>query len=97
MEGLEGVFVVAATSRPDLIDKALLRPGRLDMHVLCPMPGSTDREDIVQRVSGQVLKPCNACPLFVLNTIDRRDMVHEEWPRAVKMLAACILHVHVDL
>jgi ATP-dependent 26S proteasome regulatory subunit len=60
VEGLEGVFVVAATSRPDLIDKALLRPGRLDMHVLCPMPGRTDREDIIQRVSCHVLQAWHA-------------------------------------
>jgi hypothetical protein len=33
VEGLHGVFVMAATSRPEMIDAALLRPGRLDAHV----------------------------------------------------------------
>jgi peroxin-1 len=39
VEGLKGVTVLAATSRPDLIDAALLRPGRLDRLVHCGMPG----------------------------------------------------------
>ncbi|KAJ9054378.1 Peroxisome biosynthesis protein pex1 [Entomophthora muscae] len=42
-EGLEGVYVLAATSRPDLIDPALLRPGRLDKSLLCHMPTVQDR------------------------------------------------------
>ncbi|CAI5480812.1 unnamed protein product [Closterium sp. Yama58-4] len=51
VEGLEGVFVVAATSRPDLIDPALLRPGRLDRLVLCDFPGEEDRLAILRALS----------------------------------------------
>ncbi|KDE09691.1 hypothetical protein MVLG_00095 [Microbotryum lychnidis-dioicae p1A1 Lamole] len=47
-EGLDGVYVLAATSRPDLIDPALLRPGRLDKSLLCDMPSLTDRLEIIQ-------------------------------------------------
>ena len=50
-EGLEGVYVLAATSRPDLIDPALLRPGRLDKSLLCDMPDVGDREQILRAVS----------------------------------------------
>lgn len=42
------VFIVAATSRPDLIDPAMLRPGRLDRHVYCPLPDQSDRHDILR-------------------------------------------------
>ena len=37
-EGLRGVYVLAATSRPDMIDPALLRPGRVDRKVYCSIP-----------------------------------------------------------
>lgn len=50
-EGLDGVYVLAATSRPDLIDPALLRPGRLDKSLLCDMPDMDDRLDILRAVS----------------------------------------------
>eukprot|EP01059_Diplonema_ambulator_P012575 TRINITY_DN22965_c0_g1_i1.p1 TRINITY_DN22965_c0_g1~~TRINITY_DN22965_c0_g1_i1.p1 ORF type:complete len:975 (+),score=142.29 TRINITY_DN22965_c0_g1_i1:51-2927(+) len=46
-EGRSGVYVVAATARPDLIDKALLRPGRLDVQVCCDMPGAEEREEVL--------------------------------------------------
>jgi peroxin-1 len=47
-EGLSGVYVLAATSRPDLIDPALLRPGRLDKSLLCDLPSLEDRLDIIK-------------------------------------------------
>lgn len=48
VEGRKDVFVVAASSRPDLIDAALLRPGRLDKAVVCPVPSEDDRVAIVR-------------------------------------------------
>ncbi|GAW05575.1 AAA-domain-containing protein [Lentinula edodes] len=53
-EGLDGVYVLAATSRPDLIDSALLRPGRLDKSLLCNMPDVRERKDILEAVSRKV-------------------------------------------
>ena len=53
-EGLEGVYVLAATSRPDLIDPALLRPGRLDKSLRCDMPNMDDRLDILRAVSSKL-------------------------------------------
>ncbi|PHH86875.1 hypothetical protein CDD83_9639 [Cordyceps sp. RAO-2017] len=53
-EGLSGVYVLAATSRPDLIDPALLRPGRLDKSLLCGMPSPDDRLDILKSLFQKV-------------------------------------------
>lgn len=47
VEDREGVAVVAASSRPDLLDPALLRPGRLDKALYCPLPNEVDREEIL--------------------------------------------------
>lgn len=49
-EGLDGVYVLAATSRPDLIDSALLRPGRLDKSIICDLPNYEDRLDILKTI-----------------------------------------------
>ena len=54
-EGLSGVYVLAATSRPDLIDPALLRPGRLDKSLICDLPNEDDRLDIL-RILGKKLQ-----------------------------------------
>ncbi|KAL9085498.1 MAG: hypothetical protein Q9165_007543 [Trypethelium subeluteriae] len=53
-EGLTGVYVLAATSRPDLIDPALLRPGRLDKSLICDLPDLEDRVDILRTVCGKL-------------------------------------------
>ncbi|KAK5990415.1 Peroxisomal ATPase PEX1 [Cladobotryum mycophilum] len=53
-EGLSGVYVLAATSRPDLIDPALLRPGRLDKSLLCDLPTLDDRVDILKAMLQKV-------------------------------------------
>ncbi|KAI9481479.1 MAG: P-loop containing nucleoside triphosphate hydrolase protein [Benjaminiella poitrasii] len=53
-EGLDGVYVLAATSRPDLIDPALLRPGRLDKALLCGMPNYKERLEILQALSAKM-------------------------------------------
>jgi transitional endoplasmic reticulum ATPase len=46
IENMEDVVVIATTNRPDLIDDALLRPGRLDRHVHVPVPDEEAREKI---------------------------------------------------
>jgi len=48
LEELEDVVVVATTNRPDLIDNALLRPGRLDRHVHVPVPDEEGRRRIFE-------------------------------------------------
>jgi AAA family ATPase len=46
LEPLHGVIVVAATNRPDTIDRALLRPGRLDTRIYVPLPDALTRRAI---------------------------------------------------
>jgi len=51
MDGFDphiGVIVMAATNRPDVLDKALLRPGRFDRRVVIDMPDINDREEILK-------------------------------------------------
>ena len=47
-EGGEGVIVIAATNRPDVLDPALLRPGRFDRQVVVPLPDIRGREGILK-------------------------------------------------
>ena len=57
MDGLDEkkqVFVVAATNRPDIIDPAILRPGRLDKLLYCPLPTAEVRVRVRARVRVRV-------------------------------------------
>ena len=56
MERRLGVFVMAATNRPDIIDPAILRPGRLDKILFVNLPTATDRVDILKAIT-------KVCPL----------------------------------
>lgn len=47
-EGSAGVIVIAATNRPDVLDPALLRPGRFDRQVVVPLPDIRGREQIIK-------------------------------------------------
>lgn len=61
MDGFEpnsGVIVVAATNRPDVLDPALLRPGRFDRRVVIDEPDLKDREEILQvHAKGKIFSP----------------------------------------
>lgn len=54
-ESREGVILIASTNRPDVLDPALLRPGRFDRHVMVPAPDLKGREEIL-RVHAQKVK-----------------------------------------
>lgn len=54
LDGLDGrkqVFIIAATNRPDIIDSAMLRPGRLDKILFIDLPGPDDRVDILKTLT----------------------------------------------
>ncbi|XP_062461082.1 peroxisomal ATPase PEX1 isoform X4 [Pezoporus occidentalis] len=71
VEGLQGVYVLAATSRPDLIDPALLRPGRLDKCLYCPPPDQNSRYEILKALSRS---------LSLANDVDFQDLAAKtEW------------------
>ncbi|XP_059614118.1 nuclear valosin-containing protein-like [Phlebotomus argentipes] len=57
MEDRKGVFVLAATNRPDMIDSAVLRPGRFDKILFVGIPNQCDREDILKALTKNGTEP----------------------------------------
>ncbi len=54
------VFVIGATNRPDLLDPAVMRPGRLDLHVVITSPDIKDREEMIKYYVKKKKVPANA-------------------------------------
>ena len=67
-ESREGVILIAATNRPDVLDPALLRPGRFDRHIMVPAPDLKGREQILSVHS----KDVKMAPGVDLSVIARR-------------------------
>ncbi|GMS83515.1 hypothetical protein PENTCL1PPCAC_5690, partial [Pristionchus entomophagus] len=60
MDGVEGrkqVFIIGATNRPDMVDAAILRPGRLDKILFVDLPNQEDRADIIRKSTKNGTKP----------------------------------------
>ena len=64
-EGNEGVIVIAATNRPDVLDPALLRPGRFDRQVSVGLPDVKGREQILKVHMGKVPLSDNVVPMVI--------------------------------
>ena len=64
-EGNEGVIVIAATNRPDVLDPALLRPGRFDRQVVVPLPDVRGREQILKVHMRKVPVDANVRPSVI--------------------------------
>ncbi len=64
-EGNEGVIVIAATNRPDVLDPALLRPGRFDRQVTVPLPDVRGREQILKVHMRKVPMSTNVEPAVI--------------------------------
>lgn len=75
MDGLEErkqVFIIAATNRPDIIDPAMLRPGRLDKLHYVPLPNENDRLSIIETIIKKlpIKINCDLNEIFSKNKLD---------------------------
>ena len=68
MDGIEsrrGVFLMAASNRPEIIDPAVLRPGRLDKIIYIGLPSSSDRVDILKALTNVRINFLFPCIMFI--------------------------------
>ena len=66
------MFLIAATNRPDIIDPAVMRPGRLGTHLYVPVPTQTDRLEILKTIT----KKMPMDPEIDLESISKRKELH---------------------
>ena len=89
-EGNDGVIIIAATNRPDVLDPALLRPGRFDRQVMVPAPDVKGREQILE-IYGKKTKLADDVDLGVIargtpgfSGADLENLVNEAALRAAR-------------
>jgi cell division protease FtsH len=95
----DGIVVLAATNRPEVLDPALTRPGRLDRHVVVPLPDVHGREAIL-KVHSRKKKLSSNVNLFELATntpefsgADLAQLMNESAILAIRHGCSCITDV----
>jgi cell division protease FtsH len=105
MDGFEsndGVILIAATNRPDVLDPALLRPGRFDRRVVVELPTTADREAILRlHARNKPLAPdvdlaelARGTPGF--SGADLKNLLNEAAILAAREEGGCLTREHVD-
>ncbi|XP_056630049.1 nuclear valosin-containing protein-like isoform X3 [Diorhabda sublineata] len=73
ISGRKGVFLLAATNRVDIIDPAVLRPGRLDKVLYVGLPNAADRADILKAITKNGTSPLLASDVSLLDIAERKE------------------------
>jgi len=66
MSAKKNVFIIGATNRPDIIDSAILRPGRLDQLIYIPLPDELSRVQILKVEQGEEFAECSCVNIISL-------------------------------
>jgi 26S proteasome regulatory subunit T4 len=89
MDGFEEqgqVKMVMATNRPDILDPALLRPGRLDRKIEIPEPNETQRLEILKIHAANIMRNvCTEAGLFAIRS-DRDYVLEEDFMKAARKI-----------
>ena len=102
-EGNDGVIVIAATNRPDVLDPALLRPGRFDRQVVVDLPDIRGREAILKVHMRKVPLDSNVDPLVIargtpgFSGADLANLINEAALFAARYSDKKIDQSHLDL
>jgi cell division protease FtsH len=101
-EGSEGIVMMAATNRPDILDPALLRPGRFDRQVIVPLPELSDREAIL-KVHAKGKRIASDCDLALvargtpgMSGADLANLINEAALSAVRDGKDQIFAIHIE-
>lgn len=101
-EAHEGIVMIAATNRPDILDPALLRPGRFDRQVIVPLPELDDRKEILdvhvrgKRIADDVDLDVVARGTPGMSGADLANLVNEAALHAVRGGDDTIRAIHFD-